>query len=299
MTNNYKFAYFGGEPLGVPVLEILKEHGIKPSLVIASPDRPAGRNLVLTPPRVKVWAEENGIEVYQPTSYKTTTDNVEGKPLHSVLTDTNWDLFVVVAYNHILPEWLLELPKYKTINLHPSLLPALRGPSPIRSGILEDKKDEIGVSVMLLDKEMDHGPILAQEKTDLNLMLWPIKGLELDTILATQGGNLLARVIKDYLAGIITPTPQNHDLATYTKKFTKEMGEVSIDPKNLPTGEAAYQIYLKICAFDGIGGVYFFYQGKRIKIKNATLDTNKQLVIDSVIPEGKKEMPFSVWLQAN
>lgn len=291
MTNKYKIAYFGGEPLGVPVLDILKLHGLVPELIIASPDKPAGRNLVLTPPRVKVWANENNIAVIQP-------ENLKDQSELSALTDTSWDLFIVVAYNHILPKWLIELPKFKSINLHPSLLPKLRGPSPIRSAILKDKKDEVGVSVILLDKEMDHGPILASEPLLISDNEWPINGQLLDTKLTQIGANLIARTIPDWLEGKITPAEQDHSLATYTEKFTKSQSELFIEPNNLPQGAEAYETYLKICAFAGIGGTYFFYKNKRVKITSAKLQAEK-LVIEKVIPEGKAETDFEVWLQNN
>lgn len=289
MTNKYKIAYFGGEPLGVPVLDILKIHGLVPELIVASPDRPAGRNLVMTPPRVKVWAEENGVTVIQP-------ENLKDKSELSALLDTKWDLFIVVAYNHILPEWLLEIPQFKSINLHPSLLPKLRGPSPIRSAILKDKKDEVGVSVIVLDKEMDHGPIVASEPLTIEDNDWPMNGILLDTKLTQLGANLLARIIPDWLEGKITPTEQDHSLATYTEKFTKGQGELVIEPNNLPQKDEAYEMYLKICAFAGIGGTYFFYNDKRIKITSAKLQ-NEKLVIEKIIPEGKGETDFDLWLQ--
>ncbi len=288
MNNNYKIVFFGGEPLGVPVLEILKSAGIVPDLIVASPDRPAGRNLVLTPPRVKVWADDNKIEVLQPP-------NLKDKGALSKLTENEWDLFVVVAYNHILPEWLLELPKRKTINLHPSLLPYLRGPSPIRTAILEDKKDFVGVTVILLDKEMDHGPILMQEALSIAEHDWPMDGLDLDEKLIKLGGELLATTIPLWLEAQLEPKQQEHNLATYTKKFTKDQAELMIDPKKLPLGVDAYKIYLKICAFSGVGGTYFFYESQRIKINNAHLE-DETLVIDRVTQEGKKEMDFGVWL---
>jgi len=149
MSLPLNFAYFGGEPLGVPVLETLKATGFVPNLIVASPDRPAGRKHELTPPPVKIWAEANNIPVFQPESLKE-------RDALTPLTKETFDLFVVVAYNKILPKWLLELPVHKTINLHPSLLPLYRGASPIRSAILEDNREAVGVSIMLMDKEMDH-----------------------------------------------------------------------------------------------------------------------------------------------
>jgi len=290
MNNNYKIAFFGGEPLGVPVLEILKSASITPALIVASPDRPSGRNLVLTPPPVKVWAAANNIEVFQPATLK------DKEPLGRLI-DTDWDLFVVVAYNHILPEWLIELPRRKTINLHPSLLPYLRGPSPIRTAILEDKRDAIGVTIILLDKEMDHGPILAQKTLAIKDEEWPLDGMELDKRLIELGGDLLVNTIPLWLQSKIEPRAQDHILATYTKKFSKSQGELLIDPRKIPTGSEAYKMYLTICALSGIGGTFFFHNGKRVKITGARL-VNDSLEIESVIPEGKNETTFQNWLNS-
>ncbi|MCA9804919.1 MAG: methionyl-tRNA formyltransferase, partial [Cyanobacteria bacterium HKST-UBA02] len=122
--------FFGGEPLGVPALDALYNEGVIPNVVITNPDRPQGRRMVLTPPPTKVRAIGYGIPVFQPDSYNASTTR-------EWFETTSWDLFVVVAYNFILPKWLLELPKYGTLNVHPSLLPKLRGASPIRSAILQ------------------------------------------------------------------------------------------------------------------------------------------------------------------
>lgn len=286
-VNKLKIAFFGGEPLSIPVLEELALKEIVPTLVVCNPDRPQGRELEVTPPPIKMWALQNSIATFQPESLK------ERETL-SELTSQDWDLFVVVAYSQIMPKWLIELPKFGTVNLHPSLLPKLRGASPIRTGILEGLQD-IGVTIMLMDEKLDHGPILDQQAVPLS---FPIKGRELDATLAKVGGRLLADVIPRWTAGEITPKEQNHENATFSKKITKEMGELKIDPFNLPSGKEAYETYLKICAFDGWPSTFFFYNNKRIKITEAFLsDTGEQkLEIARVIPEGKKEMAFETFL---
>jgi len=288
---NLKIAYFGGEPLGVPVLKTLLEAGIKPELVVSSPDRPSGRGQKLTPPPIKIFAQENNIEVFQPESIK---DKLRIRSL----TDREWDLFVVVAYNHILPKWLIELPKYKTINVHPSMLPLRRGPNPIRSAIIEDDRTAVGVSIMLMDEEMDHGPLLAQKSFPIKDENWPIDGRTLDESLANLGGALLVEVITKLVANQITPTPQNHGQATYTQKMTRSDGELDIDPYDLPTGEEARALYRKIQGYAGWPGTFFIYNDKRIKINEAKL-MNNQLHLVSVTPEGKNTCSFNQWLPNN
>lgn len=290
-TSDTKIVFFGGEPLGVPTLQELKIAGIIPSLIVCNPDRPAGRGQKLTPPPVKVWAEENDIEVFQPTSYK------DKESLGRILNE-EWDLFVVVAYNFILPKWFLELPKKGVINVHPSLLPKLRGASPIRTAILEDRREDIGVSIMLMDEKMDHGPILDQTLMEISDKNWPVTGPELDSALAQMGGAMLADVIPAWLKDEISPQEQKHDLATYTKRFTKEDAKLTINPLELPTGTEARQALNKIAAFSGIGDAYFEYKDTKVKIKQAELATDSSLRLLRVTPAGKAEMDFTQYLQS-
>lgn len=285
-NSGLKIAFFGGEPLGLPALKALHNAGLTPELVVCNPDRPRGRGLELTSPPIKVWAQEYNITVFQPDSYKDKTSLTE-------ITDTEWDLFVVVAYNFILPRWFLELPKHGTTNVHPSLLPKLRGMSPIRTAILEDRPDEVGVSIMLMDEQMDHGPLLAQ--LPYTPHTWPIEGVTLDTTLAKLGGQLLAETIPRWITNQITPSRQDHEQATYTKRFLKTDSELHINPHNLPTGIEAMEMLCKIYAFDGIGDTFFIYNGKRVKVKGATV-VDDTLTLTRVIPEGKKEIDFATYL---
>lgn len=290
-SDSTKIAYFGGEPIGVPVLKELMACGIKPELVVCNPDRPSGRGQKLTPPPIKIFAQENDIAIFQPESIK----NKENIPQ---LTVVPWDLFVVVAYNHIMPKWLIELPKYKTINVHPSMLPLRRGPNPIRSAIIDDDRAAIGVSIMLMDEEMDHGPLLVQKPLPITNENWPVSGPELDLALANLGGALLANIIPDWVSGKITPTAQDHTKATYTSKMSKADGELDIDPFDLPVGEKARSMYRKIKGYTGFPGTFFFYNDSRIKINEAKLIDN-QLRLVSVTPEGKNTCLFDQWLPNN
>jgi methionyl-tRNA formyltransferase len=290
MTNPIKFAFFGGEPLAVPVLGELQAAGLTPALIVCNPDRPSGRGQQLTPPPAKVWAKEHGITVYQPPTYKDGTAQAR-------LEAEAWDLFVVVAYNFILPNWLLALPQHGAINLHPSLLPKLRGASPIRSALLTDQKAAVGVTIMLLDAEMDHGPILVQENLSDTAEPWPMAGTTLDAILATAGGALLAKTIPSWVAGEITPREQDHAAATYCHKLQKSAAEVAINPVALPAGEAGQHAWHTINAFAGIGDAFFIHQGKRVKIKEAEFAEGR-LHLLRVTPEGKKEIDFADYLRS-
>jgi len=289
-SKNIKLVYFGGEPLGVPVLEELEASNLLPSLVVASPDRPVGRKQTLTPPPVKVWAEERSIPVWQPEDFAdqaAVREKLEGT-----------DVFVVVAYNKILPTWLIELPPHKTVNVHPSLLPLLRGASPIRSAILNDMRDHVGVTVMQLDAKMDHGPIIDQMVMQIAPENWPIRGPELDTALAHMGGAMLAAVLPDWVAGNIEPQEQDHTEATYCGKFDKSDTELQINPHALPSGDIAYQVLLKIYAFMDAPGTWFMHDNTRVKVGDAELAADGSLIIHDVTPAGKKTIDWQTYLQS-
>ncbi len=275
-----KFTFFGTPEIAVVALDEMATFDLRPSLIVTNPDAPVGRKQVLTPPPVKVWANTNSVPVIQPTSLKKPDTLPE-------LTSAEWDFFVVFAYGKILPEWLLSLPKFGTINGHPSLLPKLRGASPIRSTLLQDLS-ACGVSIIQMDKELDHGPILAQQAVTLTE---PVLGTNLDAQLARIVGDLLVHVMQDLPEGKINPKSQDHEKATFCTKIDKTMSELKIDPYNLPKKSEAQETYRKICAFAGWPETYFFHDGKRFKIKSAHLESDK-LVIDRIVPEGKKETDF-------
>ncbi|MCI0542427.1 methionyl-tRNA formyltransferase, partial [bacterium] len=122
-----QFIFFGTPDFAVGVLEELEKKGLLPSFVVTAPDKPKGRGLVLTPPPVKVWAEARGIKILQPEKLDQN--------FIAELKKYSWDLFVVAVYGKIIPKEILLLPKHGALNVHPSLLPRLRGASPIQSAI--------------------------------------------------------------------------------------------------------------------------------------------------------------------
>jgi len=281
-----KFAFFGTPEIAATALEEMATFDMVPSLVVTNPDAPVGRKQIVTPPPTKVWAETHGIPVFQPMSLKNKEDLTP-------LTQTDWDFFVVFAYGKIMPEWLIELPKYQTLNAHPSLLPKLRGASPIRSTLLTDLS-ACGVTIMQMDKDLDHGPILYQQPVTLEM---PIPGRELDRTLSLVCGDLLVHVMRELVAGTITPIPQNHEAATFCTKITKDMAELTLDPYHLPSGDAALTLYRQICAFDGWPEAFFIHDGKRIKIKSAELTEDGTLHITRIVPEGKNEMDWTAYFK--
>lgn len=275
--SNIRIVFFGTPRFAVTILDELKKAGIVPSLIVTAPDRPKGRGLVLTPPPVKDWALVNEVDYLQPATLKTPGPELD------IIPNSEWDLFIVAAYGKILPQSVLDIPAHGTLNVHPSLLPKFRGASPIESQILADERT-VGVSIMELDHEMDHGPILAQ--ASITLDQWPVRARHLEELLATEGGALLSESIPPYLSGELVPTPQDHALATFTKKIDKADGEIDLTADG-------YQNYLKFCAYDEWPGSFFFQDGKRIKIVSAELK-NGSFVPLRVIPEGKAERDYVI-----
>lgn len=213
---------------------------------------------------------------------------VDTKELPDELYNTEWDFILVCSYGKILPKRLLDLPKHGVINIHPSLLPKFRGPSPYVSNILADERTT-GVSVMLLEEKMDAGPILAQARIEIEEADWPPKGLVLSEMLFTEGINLLAEVLPDYLSGALTPTPQDESQATYTSKFTDEDALLDMSKPR--------ESYLKIKAFDKSPRAHFINEkGKRVVVTDAAWQDG-QFEILKVLPEGKKEMGYEEYLR--
>ncbi|MCU0678191.1 MAG: hypothetical protein MUF19_01230 [Candidatus Pacebacteria bacterium] len=172
-------------------------------------------------------------------------------------------------------------------------MPKFRGASPIRSTLLHDLS-ACGVTIIQMDRELDHGPILTQQAVPLYDQ--PIPGLELDSILAKISGCLLVDVMQRIPLSQISPTPQDHAAATFCTKISKDMAELDIDPANLPTDAEALAVYRKICAFDGWPETFFIHNGKRVKIKSARLNETDGLEILRVVPEGKKEMDWQQFI---
>lgn len=282
---NPRFVFFGTPQFAVTVLDELERDGLRPTLVVTAPDRPKGRGLQLTPSPVKEWACARNIPVLTPERLR------ENDMITAVLRSNPVDCFVVAAYGQILPKQVLGMAPGGTLNVHPSLLPKFRGASPVESAILSSET-KTGVTIILLDEEMDHGPILAQED-DVPLEPRP-KGSELETTLARKGGELLAKTMRAWIAKEIAPKEQDHWLATFTKKIVKEDGRID------PAGDVVMSLK-KIRAFDEWPGAYFFTErgGKqlRVRVKEAHIDDTGKLVIDRVVPEGKKEMPYVDFLR--
>jgi methionyl-tRNA formyltransferase len=281
------FVFFGTPRFAVDVLDALEAKGLVPALVVTAPDKPRGRGQEVSPSPAKLWAVERGIDVATPATLKDEAFAAE-------LANTDWDVFVVAAYAKLIPKSMLSIPKHGALNVHPSLLPKYRGPSPALSAILSDDRST-GVSVMLMEEKMDAGPVVAQAKVELDEEVWPPKGSEFEVLLATEGGNLLAEAMPLWISGKITPEPQNESNATFTRKFVDADALIDAARLNL---DAPYtrEAYLKIRAFDKGPRAYMLVNGKRVIITEASF-TDGTLEILKVIPEGKKEMLYKDFLR--
>ena len=289
-TRPLRFAFFGTPDLAAIVLDELEAAGLRPGIVITAPDKPQGRGMKITPSAVAKWAHAREIEILKPERLRDES--------MARLERDEWDVFVVAAYGKILSRGFLEMPHRGVLNVHPSLLPKWRGASPIQSQILNDDH-ETGVSIMLLDEIMAHGPIIAQEKVPMPE--WPPRASVLHDTLARTGGRLLAHVLPDWVAGRIEATEQDHDAATFCTKISKEDGRI-----DLVHGDA-YHNLLKIRGLDGWPGAYTYFRRRdasdsneriRVAILDAHISSDGVLFIDRVKPEGKKEMTYAAFLNS-
>lgn len=262
-----KFVFFGTRELGAFVLEHLLKAGYTPSLVVTGPDRRAGRKQEFLSSPVKRMAKEHNLPLTQPEKSAELLSRPELKTA---------ELFVLAAYGNILSKELVEMPPKGVLNVHPSLLPKYRGPSPERGALLNGDA-KTGVTVMLMDEQVDHGPILAQEEF---VIPKDITHEELHVKLGEIGGELLVKTIPAWIQGKIVSTKQDHSKATYTKKLSREDGEID-------WSQPPEYIERQVRAFTRWPGAFTFWKGKRVKILKTHIKEGK-LVIDELQLEGKK-----------
>ena len=313
--SNLNFAFFGTSEFSAKILEKLIENGYIPSLVVTAPDKPRGRKMIMTPPPIKVFAQKNNLKIIQPEKLnsklfqKTDLPGLTSQSLRATMQDgfsSDYDLFIVASYGKIIPKSVLEIPKFGALNVHPSLLPKFRGPSPIQSFILSGE-EKTGVTIMLMDEQVDHGQILSQKEFEaLNpkseirnksqIQNLKLNSKELEEKLAELGGQMLVDAIPKWINGEIKPQEQDHSQATFTEKINKEDGLVDLEKDKPET------IYRKFLAFQSWPGVYYFTEkeGKNIRVIIADMEfQNGRLLIKKVKPEGKNEMSFADFLKGN
>jgi methionyl-tRNA formyltransferase len=245
---------------------------------------------------VKTWAEENNVPYLQPEKLTELPQILNSRGFHpkgdldeglsdQKLQSAKYDFFLIVAYGKIIPEEILNMPRLGSLNIHYSLLPKYRGASPVEASILAGDT-ETGVTIQQIEFKLDSGPILASEKTAIGA---EESAPALRERLIKIGGELLIKILPEFLAGKFKSTPQEEKEASHCKKIKKEDGLV--DPNGDPV-----QNYNKFRAYTLWPRVYFFKDGKRVVITEAALE-NGSFIIKRVIPEGRKEISYADFLR--
>jgi len=223
-----KLIFVGTGPFAVPSLLALADAS-NIVLVISQPPRPSGKKQLLIPSAVEAAAKKIKLNILTPQRLEDLNDK---------FIDGQADLMIVADYGQIIPENILKIPSRGAINIHPSLLPKHRGPAPIAAAILNGDT-ATGVSIILMDAKMDHGPIIAQES--YTLTGWE-RAVDLEQNLAQQAAAMVVKYIPAFLAGQIQPQEQNHELATYHKLIKRTDGEI-IWNKSAVTIERKWRAY--------------------------------------------------------
>ncbi len=251
--------------------DLLSNEDFFVSAVVTQPDKPVGRLKELLPSPVKILAQEHKKEILQP-------ENWQDAKITSKLASYNADLFVIVAYGAIIPNSILSIPKKGCINVHPSLLPELRGPSPVQSAILQEKTST-GVSIMMIDEKMDHGPILAQAKMNIEPEETSDELLKKAAII---GSPLLIDSMKKYLNGELTPVEQDHKKATFCKLLKKEDGRIDWNA-------TASKIHAQFRALQPWPGIFSELNGKRVKFLSLNI-SERPSIAPGVIEIAEKSL---------
>ena len=292
---------FGTPTFAVPVAEMLQRSTVCTRIgVVTKPDEPAGRRRVLTAPPLAAWAAAHGVPLRKP---KTSTE------LTATLRELQPDVAVVAAYGKLIPPEALAIPRFGFVNLHPSLLPRWRGPSPVQATIAAGDT-ETGVTCILLDREMDHGPIIGQER----FLLSPTDGrAAVERELSERGARLLERILPEYLAHRITPQPQDDVQATTCPLLARDDG-------HLDWREQTAVLERKVRAYEGWPGTWCTISGgRRLKVLRATIGDptsappgtivrgterfsvacgdDRTPTLEEVQPEGRAPMPGSDFLR--
>lgn len=242
--------FFGTQDFAASILEsILASGEYELSAVVTQPDRPAGRRQEIIKSPVKLIAEKYNLRILQPETLKNWTKDYGLWPTA--------DLYIVCQYGLIIPRQILDITKHGIINIHTSLLPKYRGASPIQTTLTRGDT-ETGISIMLMDEKMDHGPILAQEKIAIDSHdTYHTLSKKMEPLAA----KLLLRTIPQYLNGNITSQPQDETQATFCKMITRDNGRVD-------WSKSAAEIYNLYRGLTPWPGIWTTWNGTRLKLLN-------------------------------
>jgi methionyl-tRNA formyltransferase len=248
-----RLVFLGTPDFAVPALDaVAREHEIV--LVVAQPDKPSGRGMKMHAPPVALRARELGLPIAQPAKVRDPEFLGEVRKLAP-------DAGVVIAYGKILPGSLLAIPRHGFFNVHASVLPRYRGAAPIQRAI-EAGDTMTGVTIMRVDEELDHGPMLAIETTDIGP---EERTPSLARRLSEIGAAALLHALRDIEHGTAVETPQDHERATLAPKIDKAEGEIQLT-------EAAETIFNRFRAFDPWPGVFIQHGGEAIKLTDVRVE---------------------------
>lgn len=250
---NIKVVFMGTPDFSVPVLEGLIEN-YNVVGVVTQPDKEVGRHKEIEFSPIKKLALANNIKVLQPVKIKEE---------YSDIVELNPDIIVTCAYGQIIPKVLLDLPKYKCINVHASLLPSLRGGAPIHRAIMNGH-DKTGITIMYMDVSMDSGDIIRQREINIDENM--NVGILHDK-LSIMGKELLLETMPDILSGNISPIKQDESLVTFAKIIKREDEVIDFNENSLT-------VYNKIRGLNPFPGAYAMLDGKIVKIYKARIEKN-------------------------
>ncbi|MBQ2582190.1 MAG: methionyl-tRNA formyltransferase [Ruminococcus sp.] len=253
-----KIIFMGTPDFAVPTLKALYNTDHEIAAVFTQPDKPKGRGYKLTPPPVKVLALEHNTPVYQPESLKKQPEMCE------IIKEIAPDCIVVAAYGKILPKEILEIPKFKCVNVHGSLLPKYRGAAPIQWSVLNGD-DVTGITTMLMGEGLDTGDILLQQETKIGENE---TAAELFDRLAEIGAALLVKTLEQLEKGGITPVKQDDSLATYASMLTKDMCVIDFS-------KPVKQVHKTICGLSDWPCATTLLCGKRLKVYRSEIVSTK------------------------
>ncbi len=295
-----RVVFFGTPEFAVPSLEALLGEGFDVVAAVTRPDQPQGRSRsIAVPPPVKTAAAAEEVPVLQP-------ERPTGDEFLARIRALAPDVGVVVAYGHVLPPQLLALPRHGMINVHPSLLPALRGAAPVEWAILNGL-EQTGVTIMQMEAGLDSGPILLQIPHDIDP---EVTGGELSEHLSEMGAQALVEALALLETNQLKPRPQDPARATYAPKLTRETGRIRwTDP--------AERVGRVIRALDPKPGAWTELDGREVKLFGARvvegrgapgeirttddglLITTAQgaVAVEEVQPAGKPRMAAADWMR--
>ena len=288
-----KIVFMGTPDFAVPILEgLIEKYGV--SLVVTQPDKLVGRKKILTPPPVKKVALKNNIKVIQPEKIRNDYDEI---------VKINPDIIITCAYGQLIPKELLEIPKYKSINVHASLLPKLRGGAPIHKSIIDGYK-KTGITIMYMDEKLDNGDIISQKEVEIK---------DSDTLeslhdkLSLIGKELLLETLPSIFSNTNKRIKQNEDEVTYAYNITREEEHIDFN-------KTSREIFNLIRGLNPIPSANILFDNEEMKIYSSYISDKKyndkkngeitmiykdgfgiktqdgEIVITEIKPFGKKKM---------